>query len=108
MEFFILFFKKFCGSALTDHQIPLMKYIRGTTKKKDVYILECGSFIHLFSKYLLSDQLCTRYCADLVVIKIVISISFSEFNLPCVPLSIEMQDTEMNMGSYEHLWTFNF
>ena len=25
-------------------------------KKKDVHILECGSFIHLFSKCLLSDQ----------------------------------------------------
>ena len=72
----------------------------------DMY--ECQMLIHLFSKYLLSDQLCARYCADLVVIKIFISISFSEFNLPCVPLSIEMQDTEMNMGSYEHLWTFNF
>ena len=26
--------KSFCDNALNDQQIPLMKYIRGTTKKK--------------------------------------------------------------------------
>lgn len=86
-----------------------MKMKRDYEEERCTYIgmWQFHSFIQqMFTEW----PVCARYCADLAVIKIFLSISFSEFNLPCVPLyiSIEMQDTEMNMGSYEHLWTFNF